>query len=358
MTRHILPTVFVVVQVLLPVPLCVAQPSAGSRAHEPAAATNKTPKDRFNEGVALAGQKKYEEAIAAWLDVLGELDQEYLPKAHKALGLAYKKLGRQAEAWHHLTIYLQSSGKEDTAAGAWLEEVEKELAKGHVKVTINCQPAGASLIIDPAPAGPRPSYACPLTWWFLPGKHRVHAELVGFKAQSEDVDVRERGDTGNRQIVLAKIESERPIPMPGEIGPDVTIDPGGIAKPAEPKAQPSRALEWVLIGSGLALGITGGVLQGVAYGDNEDLYAKYADTTDFPDGEEGKRQYDAAYQDEVRPREISAYVLYGVGGAAVATGAILWLVRRPGNRTEEKTPLSLVPLSLPGGGGAVMTLEW
>jgi hypothetical protein len=249
-----------------------------------------------------------------------------------------------------------------------LEEVDKALAQKHVKVMLSCQPRDAVLTFPDEGSGAGPSYTCPLTWWFLPGKHRVDAAQDGFNGAQEEIDVRERGDAGARQIVLAAVQSEVPTAPPpepggttvagGEPGPGLAGSGAGITKPLEVEAGSSHVLEWALMGAGLGLGIAGGVLQGVAYSDNEDLYSKYSDTKHFPDGDEGKRQYDAEYGDEIRPKKIAAGVLFGVGGAAVAAGAVLWVIREPRRQAEGGEPVSLAPLCLPQGGGAVMTWEW
>ena len=72
----------------------------------------------------------------------------------------------------------------------------------------------------------------------------------------------------------------------------------------------------------------------------------------------GKEAYNKAYQDQVRPKEIASYVLYGVGGAAVVAGVVTWFVRKPGRKDTKSTVFSVSPLPLPGGTGALMTLEF
>ncbi|MBM4355859.1 MAG: hypothetical protein FJ109_19075 [Deltaproteobacteria bacterium] len=364
-----------------------------------------TSKDRFNQGVALAKQKQYEEAIQVWLAVLDQLDSEDVPKAHKALGLAYKKVGKLPEAWYYLTVYLKAGIKEDREAGAWLEEVEKELAKTHRRVAISCEPEGVSLSFSPAPGAAvrnppvvsgvegqsairNPEYACPLTWWFLPGKQHVHAFKEGYLAQTVEIDVRERGEQGGYTIRLATVAPEPPKPAPPDVelakaadgnadrstipstplpskGPEGTpsgpVEGGAgdhrpltIVQTAEPKPK-SKALEWALIGSGGAVAVAGGIFHGVAHSKNEDLYGDYKHSAD-PSA--AKKKYDAAYDDDVLPKEIAAYVMYGVGGAAVVTGVIIMAVRHARSDGEEPSSPSVVPMPIPDGAGAMMTVEF
>jgi tetratricopeptide (TPR) repeat protein len=94
-----LAVVFLVVAAALPVSAASGQPAGSVVAPEnDATAPPQAAKERFNKGVELAGLKKYEEAISIWLEVLGQLGAEDVPTAHKAMGLAYKKLGRLPEA--------------------------------------------------------------------------------------------------------------------------------------------------------------------------------------------------------------------------------------------------------------------
>jgi len=312
-----------------------------------------TSKKRFNQGVALAKQKQYEAAISVWLDVLDELDEEYVPKAHKALGLACKKLGMLPEAWHHLTLYLKTGVNEDLKAVAWLEQVEGELAKTHRRVAISCDPAGTKLYFGQSAEGP--AYHCPLTWWFPPGKRHVHATKEGCSPKTVEVHVRERGEQGGHTIRLAGIAKE---PETGATNPpDGPVLPGGqttITKPVEPKPR-SKALEWVLIGSGAAVAVAGGIFHGMAHSKNEDLYGEYKQREDPSLAE---KQYDAAYDDEVLPKEVVAYVLYGLGGAAVVTGIVLMAVRH-GRSREDGSPLVLItPMPLCDGAGAMVTFDF
>jgi len=339
--------------------LCLPVPALAQEA--------KTPKDRFNQGVALAKDKQYEEAISVWLDVLDELDEEYVPRAHRVLGTAYKKLGKLPQAWHHLTLYLKAGVKKDLKAGAWLEQVERKLAKTHRKVVISCAPEGVLLDLRPAGEGEAPNpkstirnpkYPCPLTWWFEPGKRHVQAMKAGYVSKIVEIDVRERGEQGGHTIRLAAVDEapEGPEKLAGGTteGSTLTSGPGSIVKPAEPEHS-SRALEWSLIGSGAAVAVAGGILHGIAYSRNESIYSdyKYSETPTTAEDD-----YDAAYEDDVLPKEIAAYVLYGLGGAAVVTGVIVLAVKQGRSDDDGGSSLSVVPIPMRGGSGAMVTFEF
>ena len=304
-----------------------------------------TAEDRFNQAVELAKAGDYQEAVEICHEVIERLPASEHSRVHKLLGYSYKKLNVLPDAWYYLTQYLESSGKEDTAAGAWLQEVETSLKETHhVKVTFTCEPPGATISL---PA----SLTCPLTWWFVPGEHSVHAESPGYMPRTVDVDVRERGDSGAREIRLTAIAQLKP---PGE-GSAGRNDSSAtfVSNPFE-SGKPARVLEWTLMGSGLALGVTGGIFHGLAWSKNEDLHKAALKLS----GSVAKSAYEEAYQDQVRPKEIACYVLYGVGGAAILAGVVTWFVREPGSRSTEFSVFSVSPLSLPGGTGALVTFEF
>ena len=301
------------------------------------------------EATDLAREERFQEAVAIWLDILGELDDRSLPGVHRKLGLAYKRMGMLPESWHYLTAYLESSGKEDTSAAGWLQEVETALRQIHVKVSLTCNPHGSRLSLPASQPSPSSalragslvaSHSCPVAWWFKPGKHKVSATAPGHKPRTLEIFVQKRGDSGMREIRLAAVAvHRRPVDR-------------------QPKKS-SRALEWALIGSGLALGVTGGIFHGLGYSKNEDLHQKYLNEENYSSAEQAQTLYDEARQEEVRPKEIAAYVLYGVGGAAVLAGIVTWAVRKPGRAGEKTSGVMVSPMLTAGSGtGALLTFEF
>jgi len=320
------------------------------------------PKQALERGAELARQEKFDEAIGIWLSVLDKLGPEDLAAAQRKLGLAFKRTGRLPEAWHYLSVYLDSSfGAGDETAAGWLQEVEASLKQTHVRVTFTCSPGNLTLIIPASKPGVFAQSAIrnpqsAIVWWFEPGKHTVRAEAPGYEPRSVEVDVGADGGTARMEITLVAVapvkETAGGSKAPGGVGGSAVI-----SKPAEGN-KPSRAAEWVLIGSGLALGVTGAVFHGLGYSRNEELDAEYSDASKHPYGPDAKEAYDAAYDDEVRPKQIAAYVLYGVGGAALLAGIVTYAVRDPGKAEEHRSGLTVMPMGLPGGGGAMMTFEF
>ncbi len=380
------------------------------------AGQEKTSIDLFNEGSDLAEQGKLEEAVALWVLVADEIPDKYKPTVQVNLGLAYKKLGRLPEAWHHLSRYLAT--REDAEVEGWRAELERELGKTRVRVSLRCQPHDATVHLQSA-AGNTVAYRCPLVWWFEPGSHTVRVEAAGYKRRIELLQVKQggpatvvveleslerwgvlvvEGDARAVQVFLdGKLEGSVPfrrklkpgnyelmVGAPGKmpwrkaivIEADQTVteapeiarkaaaaepvpeDPlpkppePGVARKGEPQ-QDGRVWAWTLVGAG-ALGLAGGAtLHGLAWSANEDLRDKYPDgTAGEPQPLSNKTKYDDGYESDVKPLLIGAGVLYGVGAAAAIAGTV-WMVVGSG---DEDSSTEVAPLVAPGAMG--LSFEW
>jgi hypothetical protein len=171
---------------------------------------------RFNHGIELAGKKRYAEAVEIWHDVLDELDEAYLPQAHKAMGLAYMKMGRLPQARHHLGLYLGIPRTEDAAAARWLEEVDRGLESEYVKVRLKC--VGGITKVQPEfgrsandPNADEASYGCPLTWWFKPGEHRLAVRLPKGERRAYYIKV---GETPATQEFVLRAPPQKVVTQP------------------------------------------------------------------------------------------------------------------------------------------------
>ena len=79
--------------------------------------------------------------------------------------------------------------------------------------------------------------------------------------------------------------------------------------------------------------------------------------------DEARAAYVDAREEEVRPKMIAAYVLYGVGGAALVAGIITWIARPDRSDTMKPTSdiqnrLTVSPMMVPSGAGALVGFEW
>jgi len=279
---------------------------------------------RFNQAVELARAGNHQDAVGICLEVLKLLPESDHARVHKLLGFSYKGLEKLPEAWHHLSQYVEATGKEDKATDRWLEKVETKLKQDYVKVVVACNPDGATLSVESHLSEGQQDHVCPLTWWFKPGKHKVVASKSGYETRTQEIEVRERGDKGVHIITLAG---------------------GEIALPGGGKSQ--AVAGWALLGGGLAVGVAGIIVQGLAYAENEELH----------DNSATQGQYEADKEEQVKPKEIAAGVLMGVGGAAVLAGIVTLVVKKK-KKGKEAAAISFAPYSLPHGGGAMISFEW
>ncbi len=324
-----------------------------------AAAQVQDPGQRLVQAADLARQERFEEAIEVWLAVLDQLTGSDLASTQMKLGVALQQMGRLPESWHYLSLYHSSAwGEGDEAGIEWLREVQDALMPTHVKITLQCQQPNTTLVLSNEGVGGAatglPVKGASVTWWFLPGKHMLRVEAPGYVSEEVLLDVRSQGDPGTRTIRLTEAG-----PSGGQGTPpaDLGVGVGAPALSAD-SGDSSRALEWTLLGTGLVLGIAGGILHGVGYYRNEELDSKYSNALNYPDGAVAKSAYDTAFDEDVAPLQVAAYILYGVGGGALVAGLLVWSFSESEGEGEAAVPVIVAPLALPGGGGASMVFEW
>ena len=380
------------------------------------------PVAEFNEGVKLAGEGKWPDSVNIWLGLQGRMPEKHVPTWHLYLGMGNKALKHYPESWHHFTTYLQTSGKEDPATGKDLQEVEEKLVKaGFVKVGITCEPVGSMVSFHPPASSLQPpasTYACPLTWWFKPGKHQAWAVHAGCKAKELELDVLKRGGKaafpakledckgtliieGNRKATQVFINGSLEGKVPFErklkageyklmVGPPgempwkktLSIQPGAtvVETPALAQKVAAKAPEPDGDGNGTTIvarpeekkkgagaevtkwALFGGGLALVVVGGilNGASYSKNEDLHDKypPDSAVHKEAYNSAYDDEVKPLSTAAYVLYGVGAAAAAAGGVWVIVDAVKAAPKRATGVSMAPMLGAGTAGAMVGWEF
>jgi len=316
---------------------------------------------RLEEAAQLAREERFDDAIGIWLGLLDRLEGSVLAVTHKKLGVALQQTGRLPEAWYFLSLYLASGdGTGDETAAGWMEELQEGLTETHVKVTFSCSPE--DLVVRIPASFPSTGAKSKIenrksefSFWFLPGRHELFAEAPGYRPQTIVVVAdRARGD-GVQEIRLAALVPGRAAEETGPVGtlPDSSI----FSKPSQPE-EVSRTLEWVLLGSGVALGVTGAVFYGMASSRNDELHDQYKDEANYSPGQNAKALYDAAFDDEVYPKEVTAYVLCGAGIAALGAGIATWLSRSPEPGSGASATVAVAPLLLPAATGAMLSMPW
>jgi hypothetical protein len=180
-----------------------APPRAPATNPESSPAVADAARARFNEGVKLYGRKKYEQAMAAFLQAHALTKN---PAVLINLGLTSLKLGSPLEAKRYFDKF-QKEAKDPTPdqrsrVQTGITEARRSL--GAVDVTA---PEGAEVSVDGEPAGRAP-LASPVD--VLPGRHDVSSTTTsGTKAETVTVSV---GAT-----VKVRLAAQRPSAPPNAV---------------------------------------------------------------------------------------------------------------------------------------------
>ncbi len=338
---------------------------------------------------------------AAAVEILLQLtDSAYEPikrGALRELGFSFHCLDEETtlpNAWYYLKLYFALPQKADMndaelqvekEARGKLEEIEQELQRSHRRVPIQCSPDGVEIFFGDEVEGP--AYPCPLDWWFTPGTWSVHGEKPGYTPQTVKVEIVEEPATnavrridvsltpdpgelriegvekGRNVFIDGALAGVTPLrvslasgeysvavirgAVPKKPGSRVTVLAGGVTEWARPPAPPkprwrgAKALRWSLLGTGAAVAMVGGVLHVVAGKENIDLHNRYPDDLSLPDYCSNRADYSDGFRRKVRPKLISAYALYGVGGAAALSGAFWILIHEA--KGWMRTPIKVGP---------------
>lgn len=260
----------------------------------------------FDDGRALVKAGNAAEACPKF-----EGAMHLYPSGGIALNLAdcYERVGRTASAWTEFgeaASLADRTNRPDDAAEARRRQtaIEGKLTR----LVIHAPRSIAGLTIK------RDGAELPAAAWDLPipvdpGSHEIRAEAPGHTPSVQSVSASAEGQTTSVEVPpLAPMPSTAPplapvastVPPPGEpqqtSGPPMpTIPPSGEAG----GSSAGRTAGWILVGSGVAVGLVGGALIGVGVG-NANSAVNTSDSA----------------------RYNSAKTLYGIGlGAAIAGGA-------------------------------------
>ena len=282
---------------------------------------------------------------------------------------------------------------ERAEAEALLRKADAVLARTLGKVDVVVEPAGADLYLDRA----APETRIARVAWVPPGVHHVVAEAPGYESAQLEVTVARGGRAEARlaldaRLPVLRVESrtrdaavfvdgkregappvelrlrpgahtmraeaegfvtlERQVLLaPGQtvlVRADLTqVTAGGTAprEVAPAKAPPGmssrRVAAWALMGSGVALAVSGVVAYGVGYHDYRSMQGLDRDT---------QRSAIEAKWNKAKAGSDAAIALWSVGGAALVTGIVLYLV--PESRRAAVSPLG------PGGPGLTAVVAW
>ncbi len=219
-----------------------------------------------------------------------------------------------------------------------LAEVEQRLQNGEIVLMV--EPEGAEVFVDEQSVGRAPLE--PLT---LPvGRHTLRAAMPGFASAEVVVTV-----SGGQRIEQGlRLQPAPAVPA----GPDAELaGRGGHRTPRWVRSP----WPWVTLATGVAAAAAGGALYGVAAGERAELKDGLDDQAGGRVvGISQKRAY--ALRDGAATKEVSAYALWGVAGAATAASVVLMavLASREGSAdSAADTPVTTTFVVGPAGFGVV-----
>lgn len=294
-----------------------------------AAAGEDQARAQFEQGISLYEEGKFDQAAVAFQRAY-ELKPSY--KILYNIAQAQNQLGHYAAALQAYVSYLAEGA--DAVTDEREREVKAEIARLNRLVgmlVIETDVEEATIFVDGRREGSLP-LAGPVIVDL--GEHELVAKCDGAEIHRERVTV-----AGGQRVVV-RIEGA----APGDVDPD-RLEPG--PPPGSPPATEGggRIWTWVLLGSGAAIAIAGGVVGGVSMAREKSLLDSCVDGHCPPsEREEG---------DSIKRLSLTADVLYGVGAACLVTGIILFFVEPD----EEPEPAIAVTAMEVAGGGFGLTLD-
>lgn len=180
-----------------------------------------------------------------------------------------------------------------------------------------------------------------------PGMHTFRFEIPGEKPIEQQMVIHEGEKNRLVSVSLAPAVVAPPPPAGG--------NPGGVTPPPpEPEQKKSKVPAIIVGGAGIATVVAGGVFYFLALGDYNNL-------------KDGCGKTHTCTNDDTSPVQTKAdisYVLFGVGGALVITGVVLYVLESGSSsasvttgKTDTKKIFAIDKFGvapLPGGGGAAV----
>jgi len=188
------------------------------------------------------------------------------------LGDCYEKIGRTASAWTEFGEAASLAGRADRSDDAAEARRRQGGLEGKLTRLVVHAPRdipGLSIQRDGAEL-PAAAWDSPIP--VDPGPHEIRAEAPGHSAWSRSVTASGSGQTTTVEVPPLTPAAATPLPTgaPLPVGPTPAPSTRATVMAGSEQARGSsgaRAAGWVLLGSGVAIGVAGGVLMGVASGD-------------------------------------------------------------------------------------------
>jgi tetratricopeptide (TPR) repeat protein len=312
----------------------LAAPGVQAQAQDQAAA-----RTLFEDGRRLLKSGKYEEACRT-LEAASKLYSS--PGILLNLGDCYEKLGRTASAWTEFgdaaTVAARSK-RNDQVSEAKRRQAALEPKLTRLTIHVGNVVTGLEVTRDDSDiASAAWGEAIPVD----PGTHEVHAQAPGHEPWTVSIVVSTPGQTVTVEVPVLTASPTPPPAPEAEATPNAT---SGVALSGTPpqSAPRSHAVDWVLVGGGVAVGAAGGVLWGLGAGHARDA-SNYDTKTE---------SYQTALHDYNSAKTLYYVGLTGVvvGAATASVGLILLASGRGGRGRTEMGLVQAAPWISPNGGG-------
>lgn len=293
--------------------------------------------ERYEAGKAALEAGRFEDALVAF-EAAEALVVDEVTRWQILLGLAltHELAGRPLEAIARYRAFLgRSNGSPRAAEPKWrarraeartsIATLEGEVLQTLGALAVEAGPEVAEVVVSSRAGAAR--VAPPAVLYLPPGPWSVTASVPGRAPFSREGALR----VGERVNVVVA------LPLLAQPGPPQ----GAGSDRAEERSAPIAP--WVAVGAGAAVIVVGGVFTGLAVADRDEV-AHLSNQTGTPDVLSEHARLTARGQE----REAAAWVLYGVGAAAVVTGAVLLALDVGEDEDAGRVDIGLTP-----GGAAV-----
>lgn len=260
---------------------------------------------RYEEGVALFGQRKFAESRVKFLEACAA---QPTAKCSKNLGAAEAELGLRVQAATHFRAYLADAASQKDTARPEVEKLYDRLRAECGALEIAATP-GATLTLDAtAPLGNAPLAQ---TVFVEPGAHSVVARLGGAE-----------------QAASVVAEAGRVVPVNLELAPPGASSPPASANAERRQMWPPPAPALILGAVGLGGVVLGAVLHGVAASKTSsiDPIAQGAGGVCSTNPSAPPCNDARAIASDQRTLSAAAVTGYVAGGAFLGAGLVWWLV--------------------------------
>jgi tetratricopeptide (TPR) repeat protein len=261
---------------------------------------------RYRQGVEAYKAGHYRESIDYFL----EADQ-VSPSAALSfnIAVAYEKIDDAAAALRWYRDYLRRApdAKDHASVEGIVQTFESRLAaKGVQQITVMSEPAGATLTVDDKPVG-----VTPWTMEVAPGAHRIELRRDGYEIAKQSIDVAPDHAADVQVTLTASAAATAPTPAPAPAA--TPADAAPTTTKGEDNGSGKALTTWGIVGLAAGGAALGGAL-------TFEIMRRSAETA--AKGEKTQVGY-ADEVDTMQSRQTVARVLLGTGLALAATGGIL-----------------------------------